>query len=365
MKLAIITDGFLHVGGAEKVLLELIKIYPKADLYIPIINNNIKSEITKSTKGKIHTTLISKIPYFYEHASLLKPLLIFYWERLNLTKYQLVITLSHSFNSKLVNTPSSTIHISYVLTPPRYLSEHYNETLFLKKPVIKFFTNPLIWWLKNNDIRSGEKPNLLISISKTIQKRVFKTYNRKSLLIYPPISIPQKIKTKSGQHYLCFSRLVKQKGTKLAIETCTKLNLPLVVVGTGPELENLKRIAGQTITFTGFINQKKLETIFMNTKAMINCAIEEDFGMVTIEAAARGIPIIGFRSGGIEETILENKTGIFFDKHTVKSLSIAINKFETMTFDAIDCHNFAKEFSTNVFRKKIKTVVHHYNLNKS
>lgn len=359
--MAIVHDGFLHVGGAEKVLLNLIEIFPKADLFIPIINKDYKSKIENLTKGKIHSTFFSKISFFYKNASLLKPLLIFYWEKLNLSEYDLVLSSSHSFNSKLVNVPKSAIHISYVYTPPRYLSTQFNEFQILNNKAIKLVFDPLLNWLKKKDFESGRNPKILISISKEIQKRIRNTYNRNSLLVYPPVELSTRTtKIGDGKYYLFFSRLVKQKGAELAVEAFTTLNLPLVVVGTGPELKKLKSIAGPNIIFKGFVKNKELEKIFANTKALINCSIEEDFGMVTIEVASRGIPTIGFFSGGLMETIINKKTGIFFRQYTVKSLTIAIKKFEIMKFNKNECHNFAKRFSKKIFEVKMKTIVNHY-----
>jgi len=361
MKTAIIHDAFLHIGGAEKVFLELVDLYPEADIYIPIINKNLLYLIEKKTKGNIYSSFLSKLSFFYRYASIFKPLLIFYWENLNLKKYKIIITSSHSFNSKLVNTTKETTHISYVYTPPRYLSKHFNEIRFLKNSLIRILLFPLLRWLKKKDYQSGQKPTLIISISKTIQNRIWNTYNRKSLVIYPPVNLSQLITKKGkGKYYLCFSRLAKQKGISLAVKTCTKLQLPLIVVGTGSELGNLKKIAGPTIVFKGFIKDEELEEIFINTKAMINCAIEEDFGMVTIEAASRGIPTIGYNSGGLKETIIKNKTGIFFDEHTVESLSEALIKFEKKSFDSKDCYNFSRKFSTKIFRMKMKKLIEYY-----
>ena len=359
--MAIVHDAFLHVGGAEKVFLELVKIYPDADLYIPIINKNLKKKIENETKGAIYTTFISDWSFFYKQASLLKPFLIFYWEKLNLSKYDLVISSSHSFNSKLVNVSKKSVHISYVYTPPRYLSTQFNEVQILNNPIINFLFSPLLSWLKKKDYESGKKPDLLIGISKEVQNRITNRYKIGSLLIYPPVDLSSKItKNNDGKYYLFFSRLVKQKGAELAVKTCTKLNLPLMVVGEGPELKKLKAIAGPTVTFKGFVEGEKLEKIFTNTKALINCAIEEDFGMVTIEVASRGIPTIGFSSGGLLETIMVQKTGLFFHQHTVESLTEAINKFEQMKFNKLVCHNYAKKFSDERFAKQIKAIINYY-----
>lgn len=360
MKTAIVSDSFIHIGGAEKVLLELLSLYPTADLFVPIINKNIKEKVRAKTKGKIYTTFFSYFPFFYKNASLLKPVLIFYWERLNLSKYSLVISASHSFNSKLINTSKKSVHISYVYTPPRYLSNNFNEIQIIKYTWIQKIVSPLIGWLHKKDLESGQKPNLIISISKTIQQRVLERYKRKSLLIYPPVSISKIIKNNKNKYYLCFSRLVKQKGIDLAVRTCTKYDIPLVVVGTGPEEMNLKKIAGPTITFLGFVDDSKIEKVFSDAKALINCAIEEDFGMVTIEAASMGLPVIGYKSGGILETIVEGKTGLFFENHTVESLITCIRKFEKMKFKSQETHNFAQQFSSEIFKKKFSKLVSYY-----
>ena len=361
MKIAIVNDSFLHIGGAEKVVLELIALYPQADFFCPIINEQLKNKITQKTTGKVFSTVASNIPFFYSNASLLKPLLIFYWQKLNLNKYDLVISSSHSFNSKLINTPKKCIHISYVYTPPRYLDTNFNEMTFIKSNIGEIIFSPLMRWLKKKDLESANKPDLLIAISKTIQKRIKNRYQKKSLVIYPPVNTSKKIvKNNNNKYFVCFSRLVKQKGIDLAVKTCTQYNLPLVVVGTGPEMKNLKMIAGPTVSFKGYVPSSKLKKIFANAKALINCAIEEDFGMVTVEAAGMGLPVIGYKSGGIEETLLDEKTGVFFETHTVESLITSIKKFEKINFNPKDSHEFAKKFSIQIFRKKIKAVVNYY-----
>lgn len=361
MKMAIVHDGLIHVGGAEKVFLELAEQYQEADLFVPILNRKVFANLPASITKRIKTTLLSDIPFFYRHTNLIKPLLIFYWRSLNLTQYQLVLSSSHAFNSKLISTPKTTIHLSYVHTPPRYLSHVYNESQFLHNPILKVILKPLLSWLKQQDQESGKKPDLLIANSKTVQKRIFQQYKKPSIVVYPPCAISQKVyKPPSNGHYLCFSRLVKQKSIDLAIHACNQLKRPLVIVGDGPELPHLKQIAGPTITFTGFLSDHQLETVFSQTKALINCAVQEDFGMVTVETASRGIPVIGYKSGGLRETIQENKTGIFFTVHTVESLTKAMIKFEAHSFNPEDCHAFSKQFSKRVFNKKINTIVDYY-----
>lgn len=357
MKVAIVHDSYLHVGGAEKVLLELLSIFSGADLYCPIINPKLK--VKPKTKGTINTTILSNLPNFDGWVSIFKPLVIFYWESLDLSKYDLVISSSHSFNAKLIKVPAHIPHLSYIYTPPRYLANNFNEIKSIKWPLLKIASKPMIDWLKKKDQASGQRPTVMIAISQTIQKRIKQRYGRKSLVIYPPANTKVIYKTGQKNTYLCFSRLVKQKGIDLAIKSCNQLKKPLIVVGTGPQKAYLKSIAGPTIEFLDFVDDVHMARIFSRSKALINCAIEEDFGLVNVEALAYGVPIIAHRSGGQKETVIENKTGVFFNQHTVESVCAAIEKFEKMDFSPTKLHQAAQKFSTEIFRKKMMVVVNY------
>lgn len=357
MKVAIVHDSYLHVGGAEKVLLELLSIFAEADLYCPIINPKLK--IKPKTKGEINTTFLSYLPNFDSWVSIFKPLVILYWESLDFSKYDLVISSSHSFNAKLIKVPTHIPHLSYIYTPPRYLANNFNEIESIKWPLIKYAAWPLIDWLKKKDKESGQRPTVMIAISKTIQKRIKQRYHRESLLIYPPANTSVTYKTDQKDTYLCFSRLVKQKGIDLAIKACNQLKKPLIVVGTGPQKAYLKSIAGPTVEFLDFVDDNRLAQIFSRSKALINCAIEEDFGLVNVEALAYGVPVIAHLSGGQKETVIENKTGVFFNQHTVESVCAAIEKFEEMNFSPTKLHQAAQKFSTEIFKKKMMVVVNY------
>lgn len=358
MKVAIVQDSFLHIGGAEKVFIELIKIYPSADLFVPIISKKLSSVLLNKYRSQVKTTFLSHLPYLHNFASIFKPFLILYFESLNLNQYDLVISSSHSFNSKIIKVKYPTTHISYVHTPPKYLGNEFNENQFIKKNLLQQILKPLFIWLTKKDLISGSRPNLMIANSKTVQKRILDRYKRKSLLVYPPVEI-QPIVNSQKKYFITFSRLVKQKGVALAVEACTKLSLPLIVIGRGPELENLKKIAGPTIKFAGFIKTKDLDKIFKHTIAMINCAIDEDFGMTTVEVSSRGIPVIGYKSGGLAETIVDQKTGLLFSKFTVESLMKTIKLMNKLTFDPNEINNYAQKFSNKIFRKKMTIIVNH------
>lgn len=355
-KIAIIHDVFIEWGGAERVLFSLLRLFPDADIYIPLMTSDARSALLTMTSGKIHTSFFNKIPFVSSASILLKPFLYLYWENLDLKKYDLVITSSHSFSSKSVITSPDTIHLSYIHTPPRYLYSEFNETRVIKFPIFKFLLAPMMSWLRTQDFIGAQRPDIIVANSELVKKRIQKYYRRDSEVIYPSIQLVNKTIKKSEvkkEYFLCFSRLAKQKGIDLAIKTCNQLKLPLLVVGKGRQENELKSIAGSTITFCGYVPDDKLEFIFSKAFALINCAREEDFGLVNIESLSYGVPIIGFNSGGIAEIVKNRKIGVLFNEFSVQSVCDAIKKFQKMNFSAQDCIREASNYSESIFHKKI------------
>lgn len=359
-KIAIIHDVFIENGGAERVLLSLVELFPQADIFIPLLTTKNKLVLNQITKGKIFSSVLNNLPFVHSASILLKPLLYLYWESLNLTDYDLVISSSHSFSSKAVITSPHTFHLSYIHTPPRYLYTEFNETRVLKNTFLKYLLLPLLSWLRQKDFIAGQRPDLLVANSKEVQTRISKYYRRESKVVYPPVKnsfYQQKTKTKK-EYYVCFSRLAKQKGMDLIIKSFNKLGKKLVIVGEGAEEYYLKSLANNNITFVGRLNDQDLQKIFLKAKALVYASIEEDFGLVPVEALAMGVPVIAYYSGGVKE-VLTNKVGVYFQERTEKSLIAAINKFEKSKFLAKDCLNRAQNFSEKKFKASIMKLVNH------
>jgi len=156
------------------------------------------------------------------------------------------------------------------------------------------------------------------------------------------------------------SRLAKQKGIDLAIQACNELKLPLVIVGVGSQEQYLRSIAGDTVTFKGYVPDQEMAEIYAHAKALIYCSIEEDFGLVPVEAMAHGLPVIGYRSGGTAETVINNKTGVLFDHFSVPALKKAIQLFNKQKIPAANCIHHAKKYADAKFKQKIKQVVRKY-----
>jgi glycosyltransferase involved in cell wall biosynthesis len=358
---AIVHDSYLAEGGAERVLLELVKLYPNADVYLGLVREPFLSKVKKNTTGQVFYSGWSFFPGSSSLASLFKPLLIWYWESLDLNAYRLVISSSHSFSSKNVLTNSETLHASYIHTTPRYLYTETNDWYLTRISFIKWLVAPIFSWLRIQDFVAASRPDILIANSKTTQRRIAKYYRRESTVIYPPVQVPSKLFPKPKRapketYFICKSRLVKQKGIHLAIEACSQLNLPLKIIGTGPELRYLQSIAGPTIEFLGFVPDEKMPELYKKARALLYCSRDEDFGLVPVEALAHGVPVIAHRSGGVRESIT-SKAGLFFEDYTTESLIKAIKRFKPQAFLAQTCYHQALKFSTAVFTKKLKTLI--------
>lgn len=383
---AIVHDVFVEFGGAERVLLELVVMYPTADIFIPLLHPSKRRLLEKYSQGNIHTSWLNQIPFVHSASILLKPLLYLYWQYLDLSTYKLVLSSSHSFSSKGVITGPGTYHLSYVHTPPRYLYVEYNETRILRFPFWRALLTPLLSWLRLHDFIAAQRPDLLVANSRCVADRIAKYYRRSAPIVYPPItqisttrllqtrrqwqktwqhlivanckpnqiSIFQSLSPK--QYYVAFSRLSKQKGIDLAVKACGMLQRPLIVVGEGGQASYLHSIAGITTLFVGAVSDEQKTILLSQAKALLYCSIEEDFGMVTAEALAHGLPVIGYNSGGTTE-IVTPAVGVLFDEHTVESLQSAIKKFERRRFSVQACRRRAKEFASVRFVGTIKKLI--------
>jgi glycosyltransferase involved in cell wall biosynthesis len=359
MKVAIIHDVLIELGGAERVLFQLLKMFPEADVFIPLMSANHRETIEAETSGRVQTSLLNRIPFIHSASILVKPWLYLYWELLELSAYDLVISSSHSFSSKSVITSPDTLHVSYIHTPPRYLYTEFNETRVLKHPILRLLLAPLMTWLRTQDFIGAHRPDVLIANSRTVQNRINKYYRLKSSVIYPPIKTTSKKTSKliERKYFICYSRLAKQKGIELAIQACNFLNLPLVIIGSGSEETYLRSIAGPTITFLGRVPDARLAEVMRGAKAMIYCSREEDFGMAPVEVMAYGVPVIAYRSGGVQESVLEGKTGTFFDEFTVESLSRKLKQFKSNLYSPTACQKQAATFSEAIFTKRLRVLI--------
>lgn len=358
MKTAIVCDFLTKFGGAQRVVLALHEIYPEAPIYCLAYDE-------KGTKGKFKSCRIiesslGKYPAFIKRKTkLFLPLLPKKIEEFTFENFDMVISSSDSYAHGIITKPS-TFHLCYCHTPMRYVWDWYHEYLeenSLSRGLSSLFIRNILHKIRIWDRVAAYRVDRWIANSANVQMRIQKYYKADSTIIYPPIET-EKIKPNSEEpedYFLVVSRLEPYKRIDLAIEACNKLQKKLFIIGEGSDLKRLKHIAGDTIQFLGWLPDKKLYSHLSETKALIFPG-EEDFGMTPIEAMAAGRPVIAYKKGGVNESVIDGKTGFLFSHPTVESLAEAILQFEKSARDINpdDCVKTAQKFSKEVFQTKIK-----------
>ncbi len=335
-KTAIVYDWLDSRGGIERVIPILIKEFDNADLYTSYYDPNKAAWAKKYT---IKTSFIDRLPSFIKKSRLLSLLLYPYaFESLNFSDYDLVISITSSFAKSIITKPQ-TSHISYILTPTRYF--WIDENSYFKNPTIKKIGKLILPRLKKWDFIASQRPDKIVAISSLVQKRVKKYYKRNSIVIYPPFdtnywqNVKRTIKNNNTNHHTFFllvSRLEYYKKVDLAIEAFNKLGYRLIIVGDGSRKKKLQKKANKNIEFKQNISDQELAVLYSKARALIMPQVEE-FGMVSLEAQFFGCPVISFKNSGTIETIIENKTGLFFDEQTPDSLSATIVRYKSLSYN--------------------------------
>lgn len=359
MRIALIHDYLTSFGGAEKTFKVLTEIFPRAEIYTLFYNPKIKQKFFPKTK--IHTSFLQKFPAILKKKyQLLLPFLPVATETLDFREFDMVISSSFSFAKGIITRPKTT-HICYCHTPTRYLWDARREEKTLwKNPISRaLFHYARIW-----DRQASERVDYFIANSKTTQKRIKKYYKKDSTIIYPPVEISKKLNPKphilnpKKEFYLIVSQLRKYKRIDLAIEAFNKLGLELVIIGEGPEKKKLKKLAKKNIKILGWQPDKVVSKYFKNCTAFIFPG-EDDFGIAPVEAMAYGKPVLAYRKGGATETVIERKTGEFFDRQDPAILAAGIRRLRQnlSKYNPKIIHKHAEKFSRERFEKEFRRLV--------
>ena len=372
-KIAIVYDWIDKWGGVERILLMLHEMFPHACFYTSY--TDLKK--AKWAKGiKITTSFIQKLPDFVKKNRILSfPFYTYAFETFNFNNYDLVISVSSSFAKSVVTRPE-TVHILYLLTPTRFLwvnskdyISNFNKLLF----------SSYINYLKKWDKITAQRPDCIFSISKEVKQRCIKYYKRNSNVVYPPFDISywEKIKLNlhdtnymkdkfnidlSKKYYLIVSRLESYKKVDLAIKVFNKnIKSNLIIIGKGSKYREFKRLAGKNIKLIDSVTDKELGVFYSKAHALI-MPQKEDFGYVALEAQYFNCPVISYIKGGAKESIVDKKTGIFFERQEAGCLLDAIERFDRISYnirtnmkDFVD-KNLAR-FKRDRFEKEFKTAI--------
>jgi glycosyltransferase involved in cell wall biosynthesis len=346
-------------GGAEKVVLELHKIWPDAPIYTAAYD---PEKFPEFKGADVRPTWMNRLPIAKRRHQLFSLVRAWAFKSLDLSEYDLVIS-SSSAESKYIKTGKNTLHICYCHTPIRYYwsdYEWYRSNFPIKslRWLVWLVLPIIIGPLRRMDYKAAQKVDLYVANSQNIRRRIKKYYNRDSTVIYPPVNLQGfKPKTKvGGEYFLIVGRQVAYKRLDLAVDAFNDLGLPLHVSGTGEEIAVQKARAKPNVKFLGRVPDVDIAGLYRGARAFI-FPPEEDFGIVPVEAMACGVPVIAYGKGGALETVVEGKTGLFFGDQTVTALKSAIQKFKDEDFDPATIRAQAEKFDESIFTKKIKKLV--------
>lgn len=360
LRIAFVQDALPFVGGAEKVLAAALEVFPQASIYT-LVHNRKALLGTVFAHQKIHTSFIDRLPAAHKEHRTYLPLFPFAVEQFDLRGYDLILSFSYAAAHGILPRPDQ-LHISFIYTPLRYAWHYYHQYLHesglhfgLKALLVKLILHYLRLW----DQAAASRVDRFVAISQWVARCIWRAYRRPAQVIYPPVEIQKFLPLyPRDEYYIAVSRLVQHKQLAMIVDVFSRLNLPLIVIGDGPERSRLIKLAAPNVKLLGRQPDETVQRLLGRAKACVHAA-EEDFGITLVEAQAAGCPVIAFGKGGALETVEDEKTGLLFQEQSVESLAGAIEKFESgrLRFSIADLQANASRFDTAIFKRKIAALV--------
>lgn len=354
MKLAIVHDWLTSMAGSERLVLNFREIYPDAPIYTSVYNEDKLDEELKNID--VRTSFIQNMRSAKTNHQKYFPFMPMAFESFDLNEYDIVLSSSTSCAKGVITNPR-TMHICYCNSPMRYAWEFYYEYVEdmgkIKRKLVKYLMNYMRVW----DLAAANRVDYFIANSENVARRIWKHYKREAVVIHPSVRWNMfSISEIDEPYFLILSRLVKYKRIDLAVKAFNELGLPLVIIGDGEERESLQQMAKSNIKFLGRQPDEAIKDYYAKCRGFIFPG-EEDFGITPLEAMASGRPVIAFGKGGALETVVENKTGLFFKEQTMDSLVEAVKKFETISFDKNEIRAHAYKWDEMFFKEKIQKFI--------
>lgn len=358
MRIALVHDYLVQYGGAERVLEAFSELFPYAPIYTLIYDREAMHG--KFADKRIYTSFLQHLPFARKRHRLFPPLMPLAIEQFDFTKYDIVLSDSSSYAKGIITRPE-TLHVCYMHTPMRYAwddcQKYAQDFGFpqMVKRLVPFFMSPIRLW----DKASADRVDRFIANSQFVAKRIRKYYRKDALVIHPPVNVGNFYIAKPEdrkEYFLMVGRLIAYKRHDIAIEAFNRLKLPLKIIGRGPELERLKKIAGPTVEFLGRVPEEELPKYYAECRGFV-FPQEEDFGIVAIEAMAAGRPLIAYRGGDIVEHMEEGRMGAYFDEQTADAIAEAVKRFDGRSCDPEYIRSKALHFDKERFKATIKDYV--------
>ena len=354
MKVAIIHYWLVGMRGGEKVVDALCEMYPQADIYTHVYVPEMVSE--RIRRHRVIPTFINRLPRAARMYKTYLPLMPLALEQLDLRDYDLIIS-SESGPAKGIIAPSSALHVCYCHTPMRYIWNMYHDYRagagLVTRSVMPSFTHYLRMW----DVASASRVDSFVANSATVAGRIRRYYGADSVVIHPPVDTEAFSPVPSSEvadYYLMAGELVSYKRPDLAVRAFNELKMKLVVIGGGEMLDEIRRLAGPTVSVLGPQPFDVLKRHYARCRALIFPG-EEDFGMVPVEAMASGRPVVAFGRGGATETVATGLTGTFFEKQTTGAVVQAVRSLACMDISSEKVIAHARQFGREQFFRRMRT----------
>lgn len=356
MRVAFVHDYLIQDGGAERVLLAMRELYPDAPIFTLFFDPATSHPSFR--KADVRPSFLNRLPFAKRHYQWYLPLMSQAVEQFDLSSYDLVISNTSNFAKGAIASPHG-VHICYCHTPTRFLwQERMGYVNELPQPfIIKKILPPYLHWLRQWDQLAANRPDVLVTNSRTSQERIRRYYRRQATIIAPPVDIERiPLSTNAGSYWLAGGRLVSYKRFDLIVKAFAKLNLQLKIFGIGPEEKKLRDIAGPRTEFLGRVSEEVKADLYGNAIAYIHPQIE-DFGITAIEAMAAGKPVIAFGKGGASETVTNGVSGEYLEAQCWEDIGNAVIRFDPSRFSPAAIRACAEPFSKKRFLDEMRTFI--------
>jgi glycosyltransferase involved in cell wall biosynthesis len=354
-RVAVVHDWLTIPGGSEQVVLELLEMFPQAELFTSVYDPSPwPAAITERT---VHSSWLNRIPGAARHYPKLLPLMNSAFRSFDLSGFDLVLSSSHA-NAKNVRTPPGALHVCYCHTPMRYAwEESFLEGEDVGR-VARMLLPLLLRWLRRQDLAGAHGPDVFVANSRHVAERIERYYGRSAEVVHPPVDVEHflALPRSPQDFYLVFGRVVPYKRVELAVAACARLGRRLKVAGDGRALAAVRAAAGAGTEFLGKLTPSERDELFGGARALLFPG-EEDFGIVPVEAQAAGMPVIAYGVGGVAESVIDGQTGALFGEQSVDALAEAIERFEGLRLDGDQVRENARRFGRDRFRAEMSSVI--------
>jgi glycosyltransferase involved in cell wall biosynthesis len=354
-RVAVVHDWLTVPGGSEQVVMELLEMFPQAELFTSVYDPAPWSPLI--TERPVHSSFLNRIPGATRHYPKLLPLMNRAFRSFDLSGFDLVLSSSHAC-AKNVRTPPGTLHVCYCHTPMRYAWEEG----FLDGEEVGKLTRlalpALLRWLRRVDLKGSRGPGVFVANSQHVAARIDRFYGRSAEVVHPPVDVDHYLSLQHAAEdfYLVFGRVVPYKRVDLAVAACASLPRPLKVAGGGRALDAVSSTVGPDTELLGKVSDAERDRLLGGARALLFPG-EEDFGIVPVEAQAAGVPVIAYGVGGASESVLDGSTGVLFAEQSPEALAAAIKQFESMQLADGEIRENARRFGRERFRAEMAGVI--------